>query len=224
MKTAGSGNPTEPNKALEDRQQPDTPPGRIRDLILGTTGLAVLAAWSVYKGLKHPEHRLHDLLWAVLCLLYAVLAWVHRPTGRELASTPNSSIRRTILALALLFVVGFIIFDYVAESRRQMAADALVQRKQVWRNSVERQREAVELAKRQESDASIKAKAALDAMLKTGAQVELPGGKLESRFDPEAYRTWKEAMDERTAAMNRHFAELDRLFRLQLEPGRFGRP
>ena len=47
----------------------------------------------------------------------------------------------------------------------------------MWRNSVERQREAVELAKRQESDASIKAKAALDAMLKTGAEVELPRGK-----------------------------------------------
>lgn len=226
MKSAESDEPTIRGEALADRAPPGIPPGLIHIKILATTALALLAAWSVYKGLKYPEHRLHDVLWAVLCLLYVVLAWVSKPSERWLASKPNWVVRRLWAAFGLLFfVLGFIAFDYVTDLRRQAAAEALAQRKEVWRQSVERQREAVELAKQQVSDASIKEKAALDAMIKTGVRVKLPGGKSEGRFDPEAYRKWKEAMDESQAAMKRHFAEIDRLLRVQLEqPGRFGRP
>jgi hypothetical protein len=225
MKSAGSDKPSTPEEGLEDRRPLGAPPDVIRYLILGTTALAMFAAWYVYRGLNYPAHRHHDLLFAVLCMLYAVLPWVHRPLGGRLASKPISSFRRTAIALLPIFALGFITFDYVVESRRQAAAEALAQRKQVWRNSVERQREAVELAKKQMSDAFTKRKATLDAMLKTGVSVKLPDGKLDGGFNPEAFRKWKEAMDESTAAMERRAAESDRLLRLQLdEPGRFGRP
>jgi hypothetical protein len=225
MQSAESDEPTIRGEALADRPPLGAPPDVIRALILFTTALAMLAAWYLYRGLKYPEHRHHDLLWAVLFLLYAVSPWVHRPLGGRLASKPNSSFRRTMVALFPLFALGFITFDYVIESRRQMAAEALAQRKQVWRNSVERQREAIELAKKHVSDASTKSKAALDAMLETSFSVKLPDGKREGRFDPEAYRRWKEAMDESHAAIKRQSEEWDRLTHLHLEePGRFGRP
>jgi hypothetical protein len=213
MKCAESDEPTTRSEALADRPPPVTPPSRIRDLTLFTTALALLAAWYVYRGLKYPEHRHHDLLSAVLLLLYAVLAWVRRPIGGKLASSPDSSFRRTMQALALLFVVGFIAFDCVVESRRQAAAEALAQRREVWKQSVERQREAVGLAKKKASDASAKMKVALDAFTKL------------HRFDPEAFGKWKEAMDEFNAAAKREWEEMDRLTHLRLEaPGRFGRP
>jgi hypothetical protein len=225
MRSAGSDQPTKPDEVLEDRRRPDTPPGVIRDLIIATSGLALLAAWYIFRGLKYPEHRHHDLLWAVLCLLYAVRFWVHRPIGGRLASMPNSSSRRRVVALFPIFALGFITFDCMVESRRQMAAEALAQRKQVWKNAMQRQREAVELAKEQVSDASTKMKAAFDAMLKTGLSVKLPDGKLEGRFDPQASRRWKEAMDEWQAAMNRQSEEMKRLTILAPEePGLFGRP
>jgi hypothetical protein len=225
MKRAGGDKPTEPDEALEDRRRPDTPPGLIRELIVFTTGVALLAAWYVYRGFKYPEHRHHDLLWAVLCLLYAVLAWVHRPIGGRLASMPNSSSRRTLVALFPIFALCFITFDYVVESRRQMAAEASAQRKQLWKNSVERQREAVEQAKKQVSDASTKCNAAWDTMLKTSVSVKSPDGKLGLGFDPQAYRRWKEAMDDWHAAMNRHSEGTRRLLQIQVEElGRFGRP
>jgi hypothetical protein len=63
--SAGSDEPTVPNEALADRWRPGTPPDLIRDLILYTTALALLAAWSVYNSLKHPEQGLVHLLWAL---------------------------------------------------------------------------------------------------------------------------------------------------------------
>jgi len=100
----------------------------------------------------------------------------------------------------------------------------LAQRKQAWKNSVERQREAVERAKKQVSDASRKAKEATEALTKTAVQIKLPDGKIEHRFDSEAFRKWKDALDELQAAMKRHGAEMDRLLRLQSEAWRHGRP
>jgi hypothetical protein len=101
----------------------------------------------------------------------------------------------------------------------------LARRKEAWKQSVERQREAVELASKQVSDASRKGKEAAEALNKTAVQVKLPDGKIEHRFDPEAFRKCKEAWHEVDGAMKRHWAETDRLLRLQLEePGRYGRP
>lgn len=224
MKSAGTGKSTMPDEAQADGQGPGTPPDRIHNLVLFTTALALLAAWSVYKGLKHPEHRTHDLLWAVLWLLYAVSAWVHKPKGGRLASKPNSSFRlRTIVAFSL--VLGFIAFDYAIDSRRQTAAEALAQRTEAWKQSVARRREAFELAKKQVSDYEMKWTAATDAMTKAAVQVKRPDGEIEHAFDPQAFRKWKEALDESQAAMRRHRAEMDRLHRLLLgEPGRYGRP
>jgi hypothetical protein len=225
MLSAGNDEPTMPDEAPAGRLRPGAAPDVILTLIIFTTALALLAAWYVYKGWKHPEHRLPDLLWAVLCLLYAVRLWVHKPIGGRLASKHNSSFRRVLVALFALFVLGLIAFDYAIDSRRQMAAEALAQRKQVWKNSVTRQRETVELAETQVSDASRKWKEAAEAMTKTAVQIKRPDGKVEPGFDPEAFRKWKDAMDESLAAMNRRAAESDRLLRLQLEePGRFGRP
>ncbi len=90
---------------------------------------------------------------------------------------------------------------------------------------MERQHKAVELASKQVGDASRKGKEVGEALNKTAVQVKLPDGKIEHRFDPEAFRRWKEAWDEMVGAMNRHGAETDRLLRLQHEePGRYGRP
>src|SRR3954453_14427562 len=154
--SAGSDEPTVRNEALADRRRPGTPPDLIRDLILGTTALALWAAWSVYDGLKHPGQGLTGLLLAVLCVLLAVKPWVSRPIGGRLASEPNWSFRRTLVALSPLFVLGLITFWYVIESRQQAAEKALARRKEVWKQSVERRRETVELASKQASDASRK--------------------------------------------------------------------
>ena len=225
MITAGSDKPTVPNEALADRWRPGTPPDLIRDLILGTTALALLAAWSVYESIKHPEQRLSQLLFAVVWVLLAVKPWVSRPIGDRLASKANWSFRRTLVALSPLFVLGLITFGYVTESRQQAAEKAMAQRKEVWNESVEIQREAVELASKQVSDVSRKGKEAAEALSMSAVQVKLPDGKIEHRFDPEAYRKWKEAWDELVGAMKRHSAETDRLLRLQHEePGRYGRP
>ncbi len=116
MISAGSDEPTVPDEALADRWRPGTPPGLIRDLILGTTAWALLAAWSVYEGLKHPEQGLVPLLFAVVCVLLAVTPWVSRPIGGRLASKPNWSFRRTLVAPTPLFVLGLITSGYVMES------------------------------------------------------------------------------------------------------------
>jgi hypothetical protein len=215
--SAGSDETTVPNEAQADRRRPGTPPGLIRDLSLITTALAILAAWSVYESLKHPAQGLAGLLGAVLCVLVAVQPWVSRPIGGKLASEPNWSFRRTLVALSPIFVLGFITFGYVIESRQQAAQKAMAQRKEAWKQSVERQREAVELASKQVSDASRKGKDAAEAWSKTTVQGH--------RHDPEADRKWKEAFDKMDGAMKRHSAEMDRLNRLQHEePGRDGLP
>src|SRR5215469_8169567 len=102
MMSAGSDEPTVPNEALADRRRTGPPPDLIRDLILGTTALALLAAWSVYESLKHPEQGLVGLLWAVVCVLLAVQPWLSRPIGGRLASEPKWSFRRTLVALSPL--------------------------------------------------------------------------------------------------------------------------
>jgi hypothetical protein len=225
MMRAGSDEPTVPNEALADRRRPGTPPDLIRDLILFTTALALLAAWFVYRSLKHPEQGLAGLLTALVFVLLAVQPWVSRPIGGRLASKPKWSFRRTLVTLSPLFVLGFIAFEYVIESRQQAAEKAMARRKEAWKQSVERQREAVEAAWEQVSDASRKGKEAGEAWIKTEVQVKLPDGKIEHRSDPEAFRRWKEAWDEMVGAMKRHGAETDRLLRLQHEePGRNGRP
>ena len=136
--SAESDEPTVPNEALVDRRRPGTPPDLVRDLILVTTALALAAACSVYDSLKHPGHGLTDLLLAVVCVLLAVEPWVSRPIGGKLASEPNWSFRRTLAALSPLFVLGLITFAYAIESRQQAAAEALAQRKEVWKQSMER--------------------------------------------------------------------------------------
>ena len=225
MMSVASDEPMVPNEALADRRRPGTPPDLIRDLILGTTALALLAAWSVYKSLKHPEQGLVGLLFAVVCVLLAVKPWVSTPIGDRLAAKPNWSFRRTLVALSPLFVLGLITFGYVSELRQQAAEKAMAQRKETWKQSVELEREAVELVSKQVSDASRKGKEATEALSKTAVPIKLPDGKIDQRFDPEAFRKWKEAVDEMGTAMNHHSAEMDRLFRLQREePGRYGRP
>jgi hypothetical protein len=225
MMSAGSDEPTLPDDAPADGRRTVTPPDLIRDLILGTTALALLAAWSVSNSLKHPEQGLVHLLWAVVCVLLAIQPWVSRPIGGRLASEPNGSFRRTLVALSPLFMLGLIAFGYVIDSRQQAAEKALAQREEAWKQSVELQREAVERASKQISDASRKGEEAAKALSKTAVQVRRPDGKHEHRFDPTAFRKWKEAIDEMGGAFKRHSAELDRLTRLQLEePGRYGRP
>src|SRR5262245_48808492 len=95
-----------------------------RDLIPHTTALALMAAWSVYRGLKHPEQRLADLLIAVVWVLLAINLWVPRPIGSrpigdQLVSEPSRSFRRTLLVL--LVALGLFTFAYVMESREQAA-------------------------------------------------------------------------------------------------------
>jgi hypothetical protein len=142
-----------------------------------------------------------------------------------MAAEPNWSFWRTLAALSPLFVLGLVTFAYVMHSRQQAAEKVMAQRTEAWKKSVELQRQAVELASKQMSDASRKLDEAGKALSKTAVRVELPDGKIDHRFDPEASRKWKEALEAMVGATKRHSAELDRLQRLQLEePGRYGRP
>ena len=85
--SAWSDEQTVPDEALADRRRPGTPPDLIRDLILGTTALALLAAWSVYESVKHPKQGLTGLLMALVWVLLAVKPWVSRPIGPDLTPT-----------------------------------------------------------------------------------------------------------------------------------------
>jgi hypothetical protein len=225
MKSAGGDEPAVPDEALAEKPRSSIPPDLIRDMILSTTAVAMLAAWLVYEGLRFPEERWFDLLLAVVCVLSAIKAWLRRPIGGWMAAEPNWSFRRTLAALSPLFVLGLVTFAYVMHSRQQAAEKVMTQRKEVWKQSVERQRQAVELASKQMSDASREAAEATKALNKTAVQVKLPDGKVDFRFDPEASRKWKSAVEAMVGATKRHSAEMDRLLGLQFEePGRYGRP
>ena len=185
--SAESDEPTVPNEALVDRRRPGTPPDLVRDLILVTTALALAAACSVYDSLKHPGHGLTDLLLAVVCVLLAVEPWVSRPIGGKLASEPNWSFRRT-WPLSLRFSCWGLSRSRMRSSRASRRRRRLAQRKEVWKQSMDATREAVELASKLVSDASRKGKEATEALNKTAVQIKLPDGKIEHRFDPEAFR------------------------------------
>jgi hypothetical protein len=225
MTTAESDEPIGPNRTSADPWTSGTSPDLVRDLVLFTTSLALLASWFIYESLKHPERGLTGLLWSVICALLAISLWSSKPIGGKLASKPRRSFRRRLAALSPLFVLGLIAIEFVIESRQQMAERAMTQRKEVWRHSLELQREAVAQALKQLNDASMKEKKAVQGWSKTTEQVKQSDGRSEYRHDPEAFRKWKEASEERNEAMERHWAEVDRLLHLQSEePGRFGHP
>ena len=205
-----------PNEALADRRRPGTPPDLIRDLILGTTALALLAAWSVHESLT-PGARTDRSALRLSCAYFwpsnrgcpdrSGIGWPPSPIGRfGDAGRSLSALRAGVNHVRVC--------DQLA-SAGGGEGDGPEER------DVETVRrapcEAVELASKQVSDASRKGKEAGEALNKTAVQVKLPDGKIEHRFDPEAFRLWKEAWDELVGAIKRHSAETARLLRLQHE-------
>src|SRR5271165_137604 len=64
-------------------------PGAIRNFILWTIAILLLAAWQAYDGFKHPESRTAHLLQAVLFLLLGALAWERRLRREGLVLKPR---------------------------------------------------------------------------------------------------------------------------------------
>ena len=206
----------------EDVTDSGASPETIRVMILVTAGLVLLAAMSVYDSFGRPAQRLSDLLKAVLFVLLTVKLWVTKPLG---SSLPRGGIRRRLAEFFPLMVLAAFGFGQVIEASNRAAQKQISLRKEAWRQSLERQREAVNLAATQAKDAMKTYNEALQAWSKTTGPAKLIDGKPGFQHDPEAYRKMEEAMKEMLRGTDRHLSELQRLDNLGLEePDRYGRP
>jgi hypothetical protein len=187
-------------------------PDAIRNLILLTIGILLLAAWQTYDGFKHPESRSTHLLKAVLFLLYGAYAWAHR-------------LRRGVLvrgghwtaAFAPLLVVVCFGLAQLDEARQQAAQKKRAFEKQAWQQAVQRQRKLSDLASEQFRAAIVKQGEAFRVLIETSQKLKLPDGKPGFRPTPDATRKLEEAKDEVNRASERDKAERERLFGLEQE-------
>jgi len=197
-------------------------PETIRVMILATTGLAILTAMSVIDGFNRPGYGLTGLLKAVLFVLLAVKIWVTRPMG---SIFPEGGIRRRLAALFPLIALAAFGLDQLGAANHRAAQKQMDQRKEEWKQAMQRQHEAVDLAWKQFGEASKRYGEAIQAVMKTAEPVKLADGKPGHRHDPVAYQKMEDTQKEMQRAMERHLAEFQRLSSLGLEePGRFGRP
>src|SRR5271165_2988154 len=95
-------------------------PGAIRNFILWTIAILLLAAWQAFDGFKHPESRTAHLLQAVLFLLLGALAWERRLRREGLAFKPRGG-AHWIGALAPLAVLMGFGWAQIVEGRHQAA-------------------------------------------------------------------------------------------------------
>jgi hypothetical protein len=205
-------------EAPDSKASPET----IRVMLLATSALGLLAAMSVYHSFSRPGYGLTGLLKAVLFVLLAVKLWLTKPLG---SSFPEGGFRRKLVSCFPLIVLVAFGLDQVGEARQRTAEKQLALRKAAWKQSLERQREAVSVASSQASDATKTYNEAFQAWAKTHEPAKMANGEPGFRHDPEAYRKMEGAMKEMLRATDRHFSELQRLGSLGLEePGRFGRP
>jgi hypothetical protein len=196
------------------------PPGAIRNLILWTVSILLLAAWRAYDGFRRPEFRSNDLLHAVLILLVGALAWVRRLTRGALVIKPRwggDMVNHWTAAFApLLVVVGFV-WAQSLEARHQAAQEKLAFKKQAWQQALRQQRNLSDLASEQFRAAIVKQGDAFRDWIETSQKLELADGEPGFRPTPNATRKLEEAKDEYNRAFERDKAERERLRRLELE-------
>jgi hypothetical protein len=194
--------------------------GAVRNLILWTIGILLLAAWRAYDGFKHPESRTNDLLHAVLILLFGALAWVRRLTRGALVIKPRwgrDTVNHWTAAFAPLVVVVAFVLVQLGEARHQAAQQELALKKQAWQQSVQRQRESSHRASEQLIAAIGKQGDAFRVLIETSQKLKLADGKPGFRPTPDATRKLEEAKDEYNRAFERDKAERERLFGLEQE-------
>jgi hypothetical protein len=195
-------------------------PGAIRNFILWTIAILMLAAWHGYDGFKHPESRTPHLLRAVLILLLGALAWVRRLTLRTLVIKPRwgrDTVNHWTAAFAPLIVVLAFGLSQLVEAHHQAARKELTLKKQAWQQAVQRQRESSDLASKQYLAAITKQGDAFKISLETSEPLKLPDGKPGFRLTPDAMRKLTEAKEEVSRAFERDKAERERLLQLQSE-------
>ncbi len=187
-------------------------PGAIRNLILLTIAILMLAAWQAYDGFKHPQSRTAHVLQAVLILLYGAYAWAHRLRRGVLVR----GVHWTAAFAPLVVVVAFGLAQ-LDEARQQAAQKKLACEKQAWQQAVQRQRKSSDLASEQFRAAIVKQSEALRVWIETSQKLKLADGKPGFRPTPDATRKLEEAKDEYNRAFERDKAERERLFGLEQE-------
>jgi hypothetical protein len=189
-------------------------PGAIRNLILLTIAILLLAAWQAYDGFKHPESRSSHLLHAVLWLLLGAYAWVRRLRRGVLDfSKPRRGVHWTAAFAPLVVVVAFA-WAQLDEGRHQAAQQARQQ-------AVQRQRESSQLASKQVWAAMDKQREAIRVWIETSQKLKAADGKPGFRPTPDATRKLEEAKDEVNRAFERDRAERESLLRLESEFWRY---
>ncbi len=192
-------------------------PGAMRNFILLTIGVLLLAAWQAYDGFRHPESRSSHLLKALLILLYGALAWARRlRRGALVFDKPNRGVHWTA-AFAPLVVVAAFGLAQLAEARHQAAQNELALKKQAWLQAVVRQRKSSDLASEQFRAAIAKQGEAFKVWIETSQKLKLADGKPGFRPTPDATQKLEEAKEEFKRALERDKAERERLLQLQLE-------
>ncbi len=192
----------------------------IRNFILWTIAILLLAAWQAYDGFKHPVSRTAHLLQAVLFLLLGALVWERRLRREGLVFKPRGAAHWTAAFAPLLVVLAFG-WTQLVEARHQKE---LALRMQAWQKAVERQREVSDLASKQLGAVSVKQGEVLRVLVETSHKPELADGKPGFRPTPDAIRKPEEAKDEINRAfeevmqaLERDRAEKERLLRLEEE-------
>jgi len=195
-------------------------PGAIRNFILWTIAIILLAAWQAYDGSKHPESRTAHLLKAVLFLLLGALAWERRPRREGLVFKPRGAAHWTAAFAPLLVVLAFG-WAQLVEARHQKE---LALRMQAWQQAVERQRKVSDQASEQFRAVTVKQGEVLRVLVENSPKPKPADGKPGFSPTPDATRKLEEAKDEIKRAfeeikraMERDRAERERLLRHEQE-------
>ena len=195
----------------------DLPPSKAdmdprRVLILYSSGLFMLAVWIIYTAWKHPESRTSILLQALLFLLLAVHSRVSRRRRESLASVfSKPGLRRTVAALFPLLVLALFGLSQVVDTRRRDAEKQLADKREAWKQPVERERTIAELAGKRSADALEKYGEVIKSAGKAWEEVKTADGKVVLRTSRDAMKRLKEAGVESQRALELRLAEEARL-------------
>jgi hypothetical protein len=195
----------------------------MRNFILSTIAILMLAAWQAYDGFRHPESRTAHLLQAVLFLLLAALAWERRLRREGLAFKPRRGANWTAALAPLVVLVAFG-WAQIEEARHQAAQKELALKIEAWQQAVQRQREVSDLAAKQLHAVFEKQVEAFRVLVKTGPKLQPVEGKPGFRPLPDAAPRVEEAkqeinraFEEINRAIEREFAGREKLFGLERE-------
>jgi len=175
-----------------------------------------MVAWMIFSAWQHPQSRTTHLLQALLFLLLVALTWVSKRRRDSLtARLSKPGIRRTLASLMPLLVLALFGLAQVMEARQREADRQLAQKRESWRQAVERQRNIVAQAQERINDSLEKGAEASKALGKAWEQVRTADGKLELRAPRAVYQKEKEAWEEILRAMDLKRLEEERLFQLE---------